>query len=86
MLSSSNNKKRRAGKPWWNDELSRLWNNVCMAEKDYVKSSRRRPGEASTRLKHVFVNMRKTFDKQVQLHKRMYRQRLQDNLVTQAKY
>ena len=28
-----NNKRRRVKKPWWSDNLTLLWNNVCEAEK-----------------------------------------------------
>ena len=29
--SSRSNRKRCVGKPWWNEELTQLWNNVCVA-------------------------------------------------------
>ena len=32
-----NNKKRKVKKPWWNDQLTELWNNVCKAEKHMLK-------------------------------------------------
>ena len=31
------NKGRRVGKPWWNDDLSVVWNEVCLKEKLWVK-------------------------------------------------
>ena len=34
----SNNRKRRQGKPWWNEHLSLLWVNMCTAEKYWLKS------------------------------------------------
>ena len=30
------NKRRRVGKPWWSDELTSLWNNVCCSEKVWL--------------------------------------------------
>ena len=40
--SVSSNKKRRLKKPWWTDELSQQWNNMCAAEKDWRNESGRR--------------------------------------------
>ena len=35
--SVTTNKKRRSRKPWWTEELSRLWNKMCLAEKKWRK-------------------------------------------------
>ena len=35
MQSSSNNKKRKIGKPWWNDNLTNAWNEMCTHEKNW---------------------------------------------------
>jgi hypothetical protein len=35
--SDLSNKKKRPGKPWWNDTLSKMWNEVCTAEKAWLK-------------------------------------------------
>ena len=32
--SATSNKRRRSRKPWWTEELSRLWKNMCSAEKN----------------------------------------------------
>jgi hypothetical protein len=35
------NKRRRRRKEWWNSELTELWNNLCEAEENWLKSSGR---------------------------------------------
>lgn len=37
ILSSCCTKKRKAGKPWWNDDLSVKWNDVCISETIYLQ-------------------------------------------------
>ena len=37
VQSGSSNKKRKFGKPWWNDNLSNLWNILCQAENNWLK-------------------------------------------------
>ena len=32
-----NNKKRRIQKPWWSEELTVIWNELCVKEKKYVE-------------------------------------------------
>ncbi len=32
------NKRRRVKKPWWSDNRSKLWNELCVAEKCWYKS------------------------------------------------
>ena len=39
--SASSNKRRRSRKPWWTEELSRLWNNMCSAEKKWQKEAQK---------------------------------------------
>ena len=33
ISNASSNKRRKIGKPWWNTNLTLLWNEVCLAEK-----------------------------------------------------
>ena len=33
----SSNKRRKIGKPWWNENLTTLWNELCEAEKIVFK-------------------------------------------------
>lgn len=71
LNSVNSNKRRRVGKPWWNDELSSVWNDVCRAEKDFIKARKNSCG-ASKNLKSVFVNKRNFFDRMIQKQKRKY--------------
>ena len=63
-----NNKRRRMKKPWWNDTLTVMWNDVCKAEKDMIKLV----GGARAHFRHLFKNSRKVFDREVQRCKRKY--------------
>ncbi|KAL5018675.1 hypothetical protein ScPMuIL_004397 [Solemya velum] len=62
------NKKRRVKKPWWNEELTILWNDMCKAENKFVNN------ESITRSvrRSIFIQKRKVFDRAVQKHKRDY--------------
>ena len=66
--SVSSNKKQRIKKPWWTDDLSEQWNNICVAEKQLRGSSDWRKPE----LKAIYMSARKHFDKTVQRTKRQY--------------
>lgn len=48
------NKRRRIRKPWWDDDLQVLWNNMCEAEKAWLKCK----NEQKNNLKHIFVEKR----------------------------
>jgi hypothetical protein len=78
--SVSGNKKRRLGKPWWNDTLTELWNEVCTAEKAWVRCK----NGSSKNLKQVYVSKRKTFDRHVQRFKRNYWFKVQNDLASSA--
>jgi hypothetical protein len=56
-------------KPWWNSNLSRLWNKLCEAERKWLKGS---IGPVKNHLKGVFISARKDFDREVQKCKRAY--------------
>lgn len=71
------NKRRRCKKPWWNEELTILWNEVCELEKLWLKCSIRNQKKECRR---AYVNKRKIFDKVVQKSKRKYWYVLQDEL------
>ena len=59
------NKRRRILKSWWNDELQMMWNDMCDAERAWLKCKNRQ----KLQLKHTFVQKRKTFDQHVQRRK-----------------
>ena len=74
------NKRRRLQKPWWNDELQILWNNMCDSEKAWLKCKNRQKQQ----LKHIFVQKRKLFDKLVQRRKRTYWFEMQNEILYNA--
>ncbi|CAC5406641.1 unnamed protein product [Mytilus coruscus] len=78
VLNSTNNRKRRIKKPWWNDNLTNKWNNVCMAENDYVTCKQ---GTLKQQLRKHFVDKRKDFDRLTQKYKRQYWYRCLEELV-----
>ncbi|VDI64972.1 Hypothetical predicted protein [Mytilus galloprovincialis] len=75
-LNGLNNKRRKLKKPWWNDNLTALWNEVCEAERKWNRSH----NQDKKNLRHIFVNKRKLFDKNCQQTKRQYWYRSQDKL------
>ncbi|CAG2196716.1 unnamed protein product [Mytilus edulis] len=72
------NKRRRCKKEWWNEELTLLWNEVCKAEKVWIKCKIKRNKQE---FRHIFVNKRRIFDKAVQSSKRKYWYSLQEDLI-----
>ena len=63
-----NSTKHRSRKPWWNDDLSILWNEQLIAEKEWCKSTdTRRASEKSK-----YLDKRKRFDKAIQQTKRKW--------------
>ncbi|CAG2223805.1 unnamed protein product [Mytilus edulis] len=74
--SAISNKRRRSKKPWWSETLTELWNNLCCAEKEMLKSR----GHRKKELRRIFVQRRKCFDKEVQKCKRIYWKKQQDNI------
>ena len=37
-----NNKRRKMKKPWWNDNLTVLWNEVCKAERNGIEATNKK--------------------------------------------
>ena len=72
-----NNKRRKMKKPWWNDNLTALWNEVCKAERKWNRSH----NQEKRKLRHIFVDKRTPFDKNCQQTKRQYWYRSQDELL-----
>lgn len=75
------NKKRRFKKQWWTDELSREWNNLCLAEKKWRNETGRRKSE----LKSIYVVVRKHFDQLVQRTKRQFWFKMQADIDSMEK-
>ena len=74
------NKRRRIRKPWWSDDLQAFWNDMCDAEKAWLKCR----NSQKHNLKHIFVQKRKLFDQQVQRRKRKYWFEMQNEMVSNA--
>ena len=65
----SSNKRRRPGKPWWNDELTKLWSDVCTANRSWVSCKQ---FGLKKHLRSDYIRIRKVFDRNVQKYKRLY--------------
>ncbi|CAG2247868.1 unnamed protein product [Mytilus edulis] len=80
--SSLTNKKHRIKKPWWNDDLNKLWVDMCKAEKTWNKFNN---SSRASELKSVYVQKRKYFDREVQKCKRKYWFSMQQDLLLESK-
>ncbi|CAG2252849.1 unnamed protein product [Mytilus edulis] len=80
--SSLTNKKHRIKKPWWNDDLNKLWVDMCKAEKTWNKFNN---CSRASELKSVYVQKRKYFDREVQKCKRKYWFSMQQDLLLESK-
>ena len=69
ITNASSNKRRKIGKPWWNESLTALWNDCCADEKIFLKC---RNVCVRKRLRLKFVKSRKLFNRSVQKCKRLY--------------
>lgn len=52
LIDGLSNKHRRCKKPWWNDDLTSLWNEVCSAEKIWIKCQN---SHLKKELRHIYV-------------------------------
>ena len=75
------NKKRRFSKPWWNIQLTDMWNNVCEYERRWLRCNVK---TERSRFKVDYVNCRKSFDRAVQRTKRVYWYNLQKQLTQEC--
>lgn len=64
------NKKRRLRKPWWNETLSIMWNEMCIKEREWL---REKNITVRARNKALFISKRKEFDKAVRKSKRQFK-------------
>lgn len=78
--STTQRKKKRTKKPWWNDNLSKLWKEMCIEERKWLKAS----GGDKKAQRPVFLAKRKLFDKHVQKYKREYWFKMQNELENQC--
>ena len=77
LLNGNRNKKRRAQKPWWSEEMTNKWNDVCIAERDWKRCHR----EQKSNYKHIWRDKRRAFDKAVQRAKRRHWWHIQEQLL-----
>ncbi len=68
--SKSRKKFRTSSKPYWSDELSDLWKEMCIAETNYLKSIQNTPRRRN--LLKLFKNKQHTFDKAFKKSKRKF--------------
>ncbi|VDI68964.1 Hypothetical predicted protein [Mytilus galloprovincialis] len=75
---SSNKRKKSLRKPYWTEELTSLWNKVCIKEKQWLKC--KNCTNLRRKLKQEFCNIRNQFDKLNRNTKRKFQLKEQDNL------
>ena len=68
IKEGQSNKKRRLRKPWWSNELSAIWNELCLKEKAVTKAE----GNKKRPKRELFLRQRKLFNREVQRAKRSY--------------
>ena len=78
ISNASSNKRRKIGKPWWNTNLTLLWNEVCLAEKMFLNCYNVCERK---RLRVEFIKRRKIFNRNVQKSKRLFWFKMQNDLL-----
>jgi hypothetical protein len=78
VFNSWCNKKRKIGKPWWNESLTILWNDLCKSESDWLKCKN---PHSKSKYKQMYCNKRKFFDKEIKKAKRVYWMSVQAQLT-----
>ena len=67
---------KKSRKPYWNKDLDELWEQVCEAERQWKRCK----SSSKSRLRSIFVETRKDFDKLNRKIKRKYQADQQDKL------
>ena len=75
LQSGISNKKRRIRKPWWTENLTSIWNELCLHEKKMLKCSCNK-----RKIKEEFLSQRRLFNAEVQRAKREYWKKKQAEL------
>lgn len=81
FFDGNDNKKRRIRKPWWNDNLTELWNEMCKHENIWLSC---KIGAQKHILKRNYLQKRKLFDKMVQRAKRIYWFNVQKEILNEV--
>ena len=79
--SANAHKRHRPGKPWWCENLSELWVEVCRYEKLLLSCHAH---NEKMQLKSKYTNTRKQFDREVQRAKRLYWYSMQKSLLDEC--
>ena len=79
--SANAHKRHRPGKPWWSENLSELWVEVCRNEKLWLSWHAH---NEKVQLKSKYTNTRKQFDREVQRVKRLYWYSMQKSLLDEC--
>jgi len=80
-VSYESSKRHRPRKPWWNMDLSALWSEMSTAEHKWLKCFDKSGRE---KLKTIYVNLRKQFDRQVQKAKRTHWYHIQTEILNEC--
>ena len=81
ILTGVSNKRRKIGKPWWSDRLTNLWNDVCIAERSWLRCDEK---HCKSVRKSNYISKRKLFDSEVQRAKRKHWFSMQTDLVNEC--
>ncbi len=71
-------KRYKIKKPYWNDELKRLWSNMCQCEKVYL--AHRGSNHVKQYLRHRFLDASLIFNKRLRQTERNYNKCLQNEI------
>lgn len=77
ISAGAKKRKRHFAKPWWSEELKKLWDNVREAENKFLKCSDNRNKRS---LRADYVSARKKFDKHLRQNERQYYAKQREDL------
>ena len=77
IRAGAKKRKRHFAKPWWSEELKKLWDNVREAENKFLRCSDNRNKRS---LLADYVSARKKFDKQLRQNERQYYTKQREDL------
>ena len=74
VQSKSLRKRFKSYKPFWNNELTKMWKAMCLKEKSYISAKKNQQHKRTLRLE--FINARKIFDKRLRYFERQYNNKI----------
>ena len=77
IRAGAKKRKRHFAKPWWSEELNKLWDNVREAENKFLRCSDNRNKRS---LRADYVSARKKFDKKLRQNERQYYAKQREDL------